>query len=113
MLHEIESDPIESQPEPAAEAAPPSKPAALTGTLIQRGRDRGPRLTTLPVVEVEPAPAAAMPAAVTPSDEVPLVFAKPKWAAAPAARASRWSEALFVAACCAAFFATFLFVLRF
>jgi hypothetical protein len=49
------------------------------------------------------------------TDEVPLVFARPRErkAAPPAPRASRMSDALFAVACCAVFFATFLFVLRF
>jgi hypothetical protein len=115
MLQEIESDPIQSEPALAsdpAERTQPTKAAALTGALVQRGRDRAPRLPQVPVlVQAEPAPA---PAPDPVSDEVPLVFAKPpRKAAPPAAGASRWSEALFVAACCAAFFATFLFVLRF
>ena len=122
MLQEIESHPPESQPAPRQDAPPPpSKPAALTGSLVQRGRDRGPRLSSVPILDAEPAlpaPLAARPepaAAFAPSDpqdEVPLVFVKPKKPVA-ARSTSRWSEAMFVAACCAAFFATFLFVLRF
>jgi hypothetical protein len=123
MLQEIENDPIESEPvlgTDAAQPAQPTKPASLTGSLVQRGRDRAPRLPALPVptfVAAEPVPAPEpVPAAefAPVSDEVPLVFARTPRKAAPAARReSRWSEALFVAACCAAFFATFLFVLRF
>lgn len=121
MLQDIESDPIGS--EPALETDPPqrtqpTKPASLTGALVQRGRDRAPRLPDLPApafATAEPAAAPAPAAEFAPvSDEVPLVFAKaPRRAAPEAAREPRWSEALFVAACCAAFFATFLFVLRF
>jgi hypothetical protein len=125
MLQDIESDPIESEPVPETDAAPPAqptKPASLTGSLVQRGRDRAPRISHVPVpastfvvAAPAPAPEPAPTAAFAPvSDEVPLVFAKPPRKAAPEARGgSRWSEALFVAACCAAFFATFLFVLRF
>ena len=39
--------------------------------------------------------------------------AAPLQAEIEAPRSSRWADALFVAACCAAFFASFLFVLRF
>jgi hypothetical protein len=128
MLQDIESDPIESEPvletdaAPAAQPAQPTKPASLTGSLVQRGRDRAPRIPQVPVpasVVTAPAPAPEAPPAAEfapVSDEVPLVFAKTPRKAAPEAEApgeSRWSEALFVAACCAAFFATFLFVLRF
>jgi len=123
MLQETESHPTESQPAPTQAASPPpSKPAPLTGSRVQRGRDRGPRLSSVPMLDAEPAlpaPVAARPepaaafAPDDPHDEVPLVFAKPKKPVAPARATSRWSEAMFVAACCAAFFATFLFVLRF
>ena len=134
MFQEIERDSIESAPVPAAEPrqpAAPIKPASLTGALVQRGRDRAPSLPEVSIVPVamraEPAPASPPELATAPepapeaalvatpvSDEVPLVFAKPRRKAeASAPRATRWSEALFVAACCAAFFATFLFVLRF
>jgi hypothetical protein len=123
MLHDIENDPIESEPvlgTDAAQPAQPTKPASLTGSLVQRGRDRAPRLPELAVptfVAAAPVPAPeSVPAAefAPVSDEVPLVFARtPRKAAPEARRESRWSEALFVAACCAAFFATFLFVLRF
>jgi hypothetical protein len=124
MLHEIESPATESErPAPVL----PSKPASLTGALVQRGRDRGPRLRSVPLLDAEPAaPAPAAIGAEAPAvdapashdallDEVPLVFVRPKKAAPKAmpAAPSRWSEAMFVAACCAAFFATFLFVLRF
>jgi hypothetical protein len=129
---DIESDPIESAPAleiDSPQPTPPTKAASLTGALVQRGRDRAPRIPALPVPapafmtrEPEPAPA---PLAAEPepgpvvefapvSDEVPLVFARPRKAPAEATPgASRWSEVMFVAACCAAFFATFLFVLRF
>jgi len=112
MLQEFETDPSES--EPALETHPPqvTKAAALTGALVQRGRDRAPRLPAVPVPVLEAEPEPVFPSAPV-SDEVPLVFARPPRKAAAPARASRWSEALFVAACCAAFFATFLFVLRF
>ena len=113
MLQAIETDSIEGAPEREANAPQPTKAAALTGALVQRGRDRGPRLGDR-AAEAPPAPApAAVMAAVT--DEVPLVFARPRErkAAEPAPRASRMSDALFAVACCAVFFATFLFVLRF
>jgi hypothetical protein len=122
MFQEIESDSSESTPAlpiDPPKPAPPIKAAALTGALVQRGRDRAPLLPEVSIVPMavqaeEPAPAPdAAPAAAPVSDEVPLVFAKPRRKAEAAPRASRWSEALFVAACCAAFFATFLFVLRF
>jgi hypothetical protein len=133
-IQDIESDPLESQhaleidsPQPAQ----PNKAASLTGALVQRGRDRAPRMPVLAVpapafLAAEPAPAPAPepeahPAEPAPaaelapvSDEVPLVFNRARKPAADAAPgSSRWSEVLFVAACCAAFFATFLFVLRF
>lgn len=123
MLQNIESDSIESAPlleNGAVQPAQPTKAAALTGSLVQRGRDRAPRIPQVPasafVVAApdpapEPAPAPAVEFAPV-SDEVPLVFAKPPRKAAPKGE-SRWSEALFVAACCAAFLASFLFVLRF
>jgi hypothetical protein len=90
-----------------------SKPASLTGALVQRGRDRAPRLEA-PIAELAaaPAPPAELPAPA--SDEVPLVFVRsPRKEAALHASASGVSELLFFAACCAAFLATFLFVLRF
>jgi hypothetical protein len=135
-VQDIDSDPREGasaleidSPQPA----PPTKAASLTGALVQRGRERAPRMPVLAIpapaflsAEPEPAPAPAPAAAAaaplpTPtvelapvSDEVPLVFNRTRRPAAEAAPApSRWSEVLFVAACCAAFFATFLFVLRF
>jgi hypothetical protein len=126
-MQNIESDPTKSVPAAAAEPRQPSQPvkaASLTGALVQRGRDRAPRLPSVPLMPVplpaEPAPTPTPLTAPAPaaefapvSEEVPLVFAKPRRKAEPAPRPSRWSEALFVAACCAAFFATFLFVLRF
>jgi hypothetical protein len=126
MLQDIESNSIERAPlletgavQPA-QPAQPTKAAALTGSLVQRGRDRAPRIPQVPasafvVAAPDPAPEPAPSVEFAPvSDEVPLVFAKPPRKAAPEARGeSRWSEALFVAACCAAFLASFLFVLRF
>ena len=116
MLQEIETDAIESEREFETGAPQPTKAASLTGALVQRGRDRGPRLgdraAEAPSAPAPaPAPAAVM-AAVT--DEVPLVFARPRERkAAPPAPRTRTSDALFAVACCAVFFATFLFVLRF
>src|SRR5262245_25719821 len=116
MLQEIETD---ASAAPAAEAALPpqvSKPASLTGALVQRGRERSPRFATPTEAAFEaapaPAPAPAVATATLPAlEDVPLVFAK-RPAKAGAAPASRLYEALFFAACCAVFFATFLFVLR-
>jgi hypothetical protein len=128
---DIESDPIEGQHALEIDSPPPVQPtkaASLTGALVQRGRERAPRMPALavpppaflaaepaPPPEPAPAPAPAPAAGFAPvSDEVPLVFNRArKPAAEAAASSSRWSEMLFVAACCAAFFATFLFVLRF
>lgn len=136
-MQDIESDPIEGQHALETDSPPPAQPtkaASLTGALVQRGRDRAPRMPALatpapaflaaepepatdpaePEAEPVPAPAPAIELAAV-SDEVPLVFnrARKPAAAEAAPGSSRWSEVLFVAACCAAFFATFLFVLRF
>jgi len=106
MLQEIEIDSQESQPELEMEAPQQSKAAALTGAFVQRGRDRAPRVQEVrspAFLETDAEPLAAVSA--------PAIAQK--GAPPPARRASRWGDALFVAACCAAFFATFLFVLRF
>ena len=118
LQQEIETPPSEPQTKPEPESHPPqfTKAASLTGTLVQRGRDRAPRLPKPPPVEPEPAfapapePMAPVPAPTPVADEVPLVFARKP--AAPASD-SRYSGALFFALCCVAFLATFLFVLRF
>jgi hypothetical protein len=91
MLRQFESELVEREAERARAAQPPG-PASLTGALVQRGRERAPRLTAPP----EPEPEA-------PRKEHRL----PAWVAA------RASEALFALACCAAFLASFLIVLRY
>jgi hypothetical protein len=92
MLRQFESELIEREAARARTAAQPPKPATLTGALVQRGRERAPRLA-------EAGDGQALPA----SEARRL----PAWVAA------RASEALFALACCAAFFASFLIVLRF
>ena len=83
-----------------------AKPGALTGELVQRGRERGPRLmeTSMPLEIAEPAAALALPA-FEPAAEPCAPLATPE--------RSRWTDVIFAAACCVAFFATFLFVLHF
>jgi hypothetical protein len=84
-----------------------AKPGALTGALVQRGRERAPRLmeTSMPVEIAIPAPA---PVAQPVHEAVPILPAAPE-----SPERSRWTDVIFAAACCVAFFATFLFVLRF
>ena len=79
-----------------------AKPGALSGALVQRGRERAPRLmeSSMPI-ELPSAVALAAPRQPAP----------PPAAVAPAS--SRWTDVIFAAACCIAFFATFLFVLHF
>lgn len=86
-------------------AALQAKAGSLTGALVQRGRERAPRLmeTSMPI-EL-PAPTPAAPAAPE------IVAGETAVLAAPAR--SPWTDVIFAAACCVAFFATFLFVLRF
>ncbi len=118
MLQEHEIDGIEQSHQleldaPAATspaAALQAKPGSLTGALVQRGRERSPRLaeTSIPSESVAPelvALPAPEPAPLLPKPVV-RVPATPR-------RTSRWADALFAAACCVAFFASFLFVLRF
>lgn len=140
MLHEVEVDAIEERPALEIDPPAPTKPASLTGALVQRGRDRAAHApepihaaalapieaaALAPNVAAAPAPIeAAAPAAIEAAlespepgfepttDEVPLVFA-PRDGATLERAPSRFSDALFVLACCAAFFATFLFALRF
>jgi hypothetical protein len=83
-----------------------SKPGELTGALVQRGRERAPRLmeTSMPMEFEQPdAALAAMPLLET-AAEPSAPLATPR---------SRWTNVVFAAACCIAFFAAFLFVLRF
>jgi len=84
-----------------------AKPGALTGALVQRGRERAPRLmeTSMPMEFAQPEPA---PLAL-PVFEAALELPAPITTEQP----SRWTDVVFAAACCVAFFATFLFVLRF
>jgi hypothetical protein len=84
-------------------AALQGKAGSLTGALVQRGRERAPRLmeTSMPI-EL-PTPVAPGAPEVTSTETAVL--------AAPAR--SPWTDVIFAAACCVAFFATFLFVLRF
>jgi len=83
-----------------------AKPGALTGALVQRGRERAPRLmeTSMPLemAQLEPVPAEL--SVFEPASEPSVPLATPR---------SRWTDVVFAAACCVAFFATFLFVLRF
>src|SRR5262245_26065496 len=114
MADRLELDEKPNAPEaPALELDAPAatspsallaKAGTLTGALVQRGRERSPRLmeTSMPMELPSPAaPAAAL-------EPMPMP-------AAPEATAerSRWNDVIFAAACCVAFFATFLFVLRF
>ena len=87
-----------------------AKPGALTGALVQRGREKAPRLieTSMPMEIAEPAAALMAQLAPPVSEPAPALPA-----ALPTPPRSRWTDAIFVAACCVAFFATFLFVLRF
>ena len=101
MLQEIEIDSQETRPELETDALPQAKAATLTGAFVQRGRDRAPRLQESSLSEARPSDDTAPAAATAP----PLKLPPPP--------ASRWSDALFLVACCAAFFATFLFVLHF
>ncbi len=103
MLQDTEMDAKNGQPE--LEMDPPvAKAAALTGALVQRGRDRAPR------VHEARADGGAFDTTLEPPA---LVAEAPLKVELAAPRSSRWADALFVAACCAAFFASFLFVLRF
>jgi hypothetical protein len=125
MLHDVEVEATEERPVLEIDPPAPTRPASLTGALVQRGRDRAahaPEAIAAPpsLAEAEPAAAPAAevivespePSFEPATDEVPLVFA-PRDAAAVERSPSRFSDALFVLACCAAFFATFLFALRF
>jgi hypothetical protein len=96
MLRQFESELIEREAERARAAAQPPGPASLTGALVQRGRERAPRLT-----------APAEPPAEAPAEAPEKERRLPVWVAA------RASEALFAVACCAAFLASFLIVLRY
>ena len=146
-MQDVEVAAVDAQP--ALEIDPPTltRPASLTGALVQRGRDRAahapepaadapaPIEAAAPFAEPSPeftpearpgftpeaspgfTPEASFESSPEPSfesdgDEVPLVFA-PLDAAALSRSPSRFSDALFVLACCGAFFATFLFALRF
>lgn len=141
MLQDVEVEAVEERPVLEIDPPAPTRPASLTGALVQRGRDRAshtPEPTEAPIPTMvatapEPisAPGFAERVAEAPSeiaeaheeaspeasfgpeaDEVPLVFA-PRDGAALERSPSRFSDALFVLACCGAFFATFLFALRF
>jgi hypothetical protein len=135
MLQDVEVDAVEERPVLEIDPPAPTKPASLTGALVQRGRDRashtpepatGAPIPLMAAAVPEPiaapefadpsAPAQAEPsfeASTAPeTDEVPLVFA-PRDGAVLEGSPSRFSDALFVLACCGAFFATFLFALRF
>jgi hypothetical protein len=84
------------------------KPGALTGALVQRGREKAPRLVETSMPTEFGSPAAMQLAAV------PALAAAPELRAALASSSSsRWTDVIFVAVCCVAFFATFLFVLNF
>ena len=82
-----------------------AKAGALTGALVQRGREKAPRLieASMPMELMPPASAAHPPSEAAP--ELPP--------APPMPEHSRWTDVIFAAACCVAFFATFLFVLHF
>ena len=95
-------------PAATSPAALLAKPATLSGALVQRGRERAPRLmeSSMPI---EPAAQSAQALLAHPlhglAAELPAAPAIPE--------RSRWTDVIFAAACCVAFFATFLFVLRF
>jgi hypothetical protein len=141
MLQDLEVEPVDELPVLEIDPPAPTKPASLTGALVQRGRDRAARAPdrstrapgqTLhtavggdaafqsaapspePTFEASPEPSlGANPERSFDADvEVPLVFA-PRDATALERSPSRFTDALFVLACCGAFFATFLFALRF
>ena len=146
MLQDVEVEAVDAQPVLEIDPPAPTRPASLTGALVQRGRDRAahapepaadapapfeaaapfaepsPEFTPEASPEFSPAspeftPEASFGSSPEPSfesdgDEVPLVFA-PRDAAALERSPTRFSDALFVLACCGAFFATFLFALRF
>lgn len=117
MSH-VEVEAMEERPVLEIDPPAPTRPASLTGALVQRGRDRAayaPEIASPEPMEVAPAIEETPVPAPEPApfeEEVPLVFA-PRDAAAIERPPSRFSDALFVVACCAAFFATFLFALRF
>ena len=82
-----------------------AKAGALTGALVQRGREKAPRLIEagMPMERMPPAPFVH-----------PLGEGAPEFPPAPPTpELSRWTDVIFAAACCVAFFATFLFVLHF
>lgn len=139
MLQDVEVEAVDAQPALEIDPPTPTRPASLTGALVQRGRDRAahapepaadapaPFEAAAPFAEPSPeftpeaspefTPEASFESSPEPSfesdgDEVPLVFS-PRDAAALSRSPSRFSDALFVLACCGAFFATFLFALRF
>ena len=153
MLQDVEVEAVDAQPVLEIDPPAPTRPASLTGALVQRGRDRAAYApepaadapaqieAAAPFAEPSPefspeassefspeaspefspeaspefSPEATLESSPEPSfdgDEVPLVFA-PRDAAALERSPSRFSDALFVLACCGAFFATFLFALRF
>jgi hypothetical protein len=142
MLQDVEVDAVEERPVLEIDPPAPTKPASLTGALVQRGRDRASHTpesaaeAPVPMMAAAPpepisAPGFSEPVAEAPAEiaeaheepgleasfgpedqEVPLVFA-PRDGAALERSPSRFSDALFVLACCGAFFATFLFALRF
>ena len=90
--------------------AKPAKAGALTGAFVQHGREKAPRLieTTLPVEIAQPAAAPLIAPAVFEAAPAPAPMA-----ALALPERSRWTDVIFAAACCVAFFATFLFVLHF
>ncbi len=114
--HEIEKSEVGQELEldvPAASspaAALHAKAGSLSGALVQRGRERSPRLSETSI----PSEPVAAVLATTPVAEA-LLAQPTALLPRPAApqRSSRWADALFAAACCVAFFASFLFVLRF
>lgn len=128
MLHDAEVETHEERPILEIDPPAPTKPASLTGALVQRGRDRAATAPEAPAaietleaiaepaeiaeVQTEAAPIEPIAAEAEALGEVPLVF-EPREAAVAEAAPSRFTDALFVLACCAAFFATFLFALRF
>ena len=143
MLQDLEVEAVDELPVLEIDPPAPTKPASLTGALVQRGRDRAARApehalhaaaashagtefaapSPGPTHEASPEAgfdasaeasfeASAEPSFESASDPVPLVFA-PRDTAALERSPSRFADALFVLACCGAFFATFLFALRF
>lgn len=83
-----------------------AKAGALTGALVQRGREKAPRLveSSMPLELASSAPVHLAPVSVAAPGQRAALANPPD---------SRWTDVIFAAVCCVAFFATFLFVLHF